>query len=141
MKSIVPSTFKYFILILIAILGEFLVRSLSSGSPDEFYNIPLFLGSAAAYLLFGLVLGSDTIAASFRTRSKLDTDIPRLSLGIATLIIFATIGFMGLFEPGNNFAPNSVFQFVLKGKGFTALFLTISGYFISSSFKKSDRMF
>ena len=141
MKSIVPSFLKYLVLIILAILGEFLIRSLSAGSPDEFYNIPLFLGTTAAYLLFGLILGSDVIAASFRTRSKLEIDIPRLSLGIATLIVFATIGFMGLFEPGNNFSPNGVFQFVLKGKGFPALFLTLSGYFISSSFKKSDRMF
>jgi len=141
LKSIIPSSLKYLALIIIAVLGEFLIRSLSSGSPDEFYNIHLLLGTVAAYLLFGLVLGSDAIAAGFRTRSKLEIDIPRLSLGLATLIIFATIGFMGLFEPGNNFSPNGVFQFVLKGKGFTALFLTLSGYFISSSFRKSDRMF
>lgn len=141
LKSSVSALIKYVILIVFSIIGEFIIRNLASNNPDEFYSPSLLIGTILVYLLFGMIIGSDVLFSYFVRKFRFEVDMLRLSLGLLSLVIFITIGVLGIFEPGNNFSPSGIFVFFLKGRAFTPLYLTLTGYFIASSFGKSTRLF
>jgi hypothetical protein len=141
LKSSVPALIKYVILIVFTVIGEMVIRNLSSNNPDEFYSPSLLIGTVLVYLIFGMIIGSDDLFSYFVRKFRLEVDMLRLGLGLLSLVVFITIGIVGIFEPGNNFSPSSIFVFFLKGRAFTPLYLTLTGYFIASSFGKSTRLF
>lgn len=134
------SLLKFIGLMLLAIAGQLIMTSASEKSAD-YYSMPILLATILVFALFGAVLGGNDLGQYLSSRLRVRTSFFKLSLGLAGLTIFITVGILALFEPGNNFAPNGVFEFFLKSPVFTPLYLITCGYFLAWSVEKYDGMF
>ena len=134
------SLLKYIGLILLAIAGE-LIMGLTSENSVDYYSLGTLIATILVFTLFGAVLGGNDLGQYLSSRLRVRTSFFKLSLGLAGLTIFLTVGILALFEPGNNFAPNGVFEFFLKSPVFTPLYLITCGYFLAWSVEKYDGMF
>ncbi|MFH5836865.1 hypothetical protein ACHAL6_12405 [Proteiniclasticum sp. C24MP] len=134
------SLLKFISLMLLAIAGQLIMVSASEKSTD-YYSLATLIATILVFTLFGAVLGGNDLGQYLSSRLRVRTSFFKLSLGLAGLTIFLTVGILALFEPGNNFAPNGVFEFFLKSPVFTPLYLITCGYFLAWSVEKYDGMF
>jgi len=132
---------KFFVLIILAVLGELIIRKVSLSGTDSFYSLALLIFTVLIFVLFGFILGSKDLMQYLTNRMRVKISYLKLSLGLAGLTIYLTIGVLALFEPGNNFAPNGVFEFFLKSSVFSPLYLITCGLMLSNSVEKYEGMF
>ena len=132
---------KFFVLIILAVLGELIIRRVSLSGTDSFYSLALLIFTVLIFVLFGFILGSKDLMQYLTNRMRVKISYLKLSLGLAGLTIYLTIGVLALFEPGNNFAPNGVFEFFLKSAVFSPLYLITCGVMLSNSVEKYESMF
>ena len=132
---------KFFALIILAVLGELIIRNVSLSGTDNFYSLALLIFTVLIFVLFGFILGSKDLMQYLTNRMRVKISYLKLSLGLAGLTIYLTIGVLALFEPGNNFAPNGVFEFFLKSTVFSPLYLITCGLMLSNSVEKYEGMF
>ena len=132
---------KFFALIILAVLGELIIRNVSLSGTDSFYSLALLIFTVLIFVLFGFILGSKDLMLYLTNRMRVRISYLKLSLGLAGLTIYLTIGVLALFEPGNNFAPNGVFEFFLKSTVFSPLYLITCGLMLSNSVEKYESMF
>jgi len=132
---------KFFALIILAVLGELIIRNVSLSGTDNFYSMALLIFTVLIFVLFGFILGSKDLMLYLTNRMRVRISYLKLSLGLAGLTIYLTIGVLALFEPGNNFAPNGVFEFFLKSSVFSPIYLITCGLMLSNSVEKYEGMF
>lgn len=126
---------------ILAVLGELIIRKVSLSGTDSFYSLALLIFTVLIFVLFGFILGSKDFMQYLTNRMRVKISYLKLSLGLAGLTIYLTIGVLALFEPGNNFAPNGVFEFFLKSTVFSPLYLITCGLMLSNSVEKYESMF
>jgi hypothetical protein len=134
------SIMKFISLIFLAVAGQLIMVSAADHSAD-YYSFVTLIATILIFTLFGAFLGSHDLGKFLSSRLRVRTNLVKLTLGLAGLTIYLTVGILALFEPGNNFAPNGVFEFFLKSSIFTPLYLITCGYFLSWSIEKYDGMF
>ncbi len=134
------SLLKIIFLVIIAVVGQLILESVK-GNNSEYFSLVTLITMVFVFTLFGAILGGQDLGEYLSSRLRVRTNYFKLSLGLAFLTIFMTIGILALFEPGNNFAPNGVFEFFLKSTVFTPLYLITCGYFLAGSVEKYDGMF
>ncbi|MGB4589734.1 MAG: hypothetical protein WBI17_10950 [Clostridiaceae bacterium] len=132
---------KFFVLMILAVLGELIIRKVSLSGTDSFYSMALLIFTVLIFVLFGFIMGSKDLMQYLTNRMRVKISYLKLSLGLAGLTVYLTIGVLALFEPGNNFAPNGVFEFFLKSTVFSPLYLITCGLMLSNSVEKYDSMF
>jgi len=132
---------KFTILIVLAILGEMIIRSVSLSGTDNYYSMAVLIFTILIFVLFGFILGAKDLTQYITSRMRVRVNYLKLSLGLACLTIYLTIGILALFEPGNNFAPNGVYEFFLKSPIFSPLFLITCGLMLATSVEKYEGMF
>lgn len=140
MNSKFMSLVKFISLIILAVAGQMIMVSAADHNAD-YYSFVTLITTILIFTLFGAVLGGNDLGKYLATRLRVRTNFFKLSLGLAGLTIFLTVGILALFEPGTNFAPNGVFEFFLKSSVFTPLYLITCGYFLAWSIEKYDGMF
>jgi membrane protease YdiL (CAAX protease family) len=132
---------KFTILLVLAILGETIIRSVSLSGTDNYYSMAVLIFTILIFVLFGFILGAKDLTQYITSRMRVRVNYLKLSLGLACLTIYLTIGILALFEPGNNFAPNGVYEFFLKSPVFSPLFLITCGLMLATSVEKYEGMF
>lgn len=132
---------KFTILIVLAIVGEMIIRSVSLSGTDNYYSLAVLIFTILIFVLFGFILGAKDLTQYITSRMRVRVNYLKLSLGLACLTIYLTIGILALFEPGNNFAPNGVYEFFLKSPIFSPLFLITCGLMLATSVEKYEGMF
>lgn len=132
---------KFIFLIFLAIAGQLIINMVSEPGNEDYYSLSLLLITVVIFTFFGFILGGSDLSEYITNRLRVRTNYLKLSLGLAGLTIFITIGVLALFEPGNNFAPNGVFEFFLKSPVFTPLYLISCGYMLANSVEKYEGLF
>ncbi|WP_312649798.1 hypothetical protein [Proteiniclasticum sp.] len=132
---------KFLSLIALAVIGELFLGLGTGNGSGNYYSVYILIVTVIVFSLFGIVLGGNDLSQYLTSRLRVKISQLKLALGLAGLTIFITIGILALFEPGNNFAPNGVFEFFLKSPAFTPLYLIVCGYMLASSVEKYEGMF
>lgn len=132
---------KFLGLITLAVIGELLLSMGTGNGNGNYYSLYILISTVIVFSVFGMILGGNDLGQYLTSRLRVKISQLKLSLGLAGLTIFITVGILALFEPGNNFAPNGVFEFFLKSPAFTPLYLIACGYMLANSVEKYEGMF
>lgn len=132
---------KFLGLIALAVIGEIIISMGTDNGSGSYYSLFILISTVIVFAVFGMILGGDDLGQYLSSRLRVKLNYLKLSLGLAGLTIFITVGTLALFEPGNNFAPNGVFEFFLKSPAFTPLYLITCGYMLAGSVEKYEGMF
>jgi len=135
------SVVKFLSLIGLAVIGELILSLGTDNGSGNYYSLYILIVTVIVFSVFGMVLGGNDLFQYLTSRLRVKISHLKLSLGLAGLTIFITVGILALFEPGNNFAPNGVFEFFLKSPAFTPLYLISCGYMLADSVEKYEGMF
>lgn len=135
------SILKFISLVALAVMGEFLLSMGTDQGNGNYYSLYMLISTVFVFSVFGIVLGGNDLGQFLSSRLRVKISHMKLSLGLGGLTIFITVGILALFEPGNNFAPNGVFEFFLKSPAFTPLYLISCGYMLADSVEKYEGMF